>query len=294
METSKSLFVIHEIPGKGRGVVATKNIMAGTLILAEDPLMTVPKPATEKTVLEKFKKLSPSEQIQFLDLHDSGNAEKSVWRIFRTNCMNVCGFAELGVEESAVYNSISRINHSCSPNAVWSCKNGNVRRQEVRACRNIEEGEEIQCSYVRVADFACKAQRKNRLLDRWDFVCACEVCSLTGSALEENEEIRAEIRKCDENLASLRSQTYKSNPGLIQDKQQLALTETQLKLDMMMDIEEESVLALPATLMQCYQLALITGRNPEWYQFKALELSRKLGDEFIKYCEDKIRTMKSR
>ena len=99
--------------------------------------MTVPKSATEKTVLEKFEKLSSSEQIQFLDLHDSGNTEKSVWRIFRTNCMNVCGFAELGVEESAVYNSISRINHSCSPNAVWSCKNGNVRRQEARACRNI-------------------------------------------------------------------------------------------------------------------------------------------------------------
>lgn len=280
------LFVIKDIPGKGKGLIATKSIMAGTLILFEDPLISIPKPVDEKKVLSKFNNLSESEQNNFLDLHDCGGEMKSIWQIFRTNSMQVCGFADLGVNDSAVYNSISRINHSCAPNAVWSWKAGNVRRQEVRACRDICEGEEIQCSYIRVGAFALRAERQKKLLNSWNFICTCEVCSKTGDTLDQDEEIRTEIRKRNVALWNIRMQKTDSDPGLIHQKLLLALTEAQLKLDMMMDIEADAVLALPAALIQCYQLSCKTGRNPYWYKCKAMELAEKLGDEYIKYCQD--------
>ena len=39
---SDNTFVIRELPGKGKGVIAVRNINVGELLIAEEPLFIVP------------------------------------------------------------------------------------------------------------------------------------------------------------------------------------------------------------------------------------------------------------
>lgn len=42
----------------------------------------------------------------------------------------------------------ARINHSCSPNVIWSWVSGTYNVKEIRAVRNIDPGEELCANYI--------------------------------------------------------------------------------------------------------------------------------------------------
>ncbi|OWZ15375.1 hypothetical protein PHMEG_00010988 [Phytophthora megakarya] len=66
------------------------------------------------------------------------------------------------------------INHSCQPNCTWS--NGGDSVMEVRALRDIKEGEEITLSYIDI-DME-RSERRKELRDTKHFDCQCERCSV--------------------------------------------------------------------------------------------------------------------
>ena len=112
----------------------------------------------------------------------------------------------------ALYPTIPRMNHSCSPNAVWSWKKGNTKRKDVRAIRKsvskdlnrlnsleflrISEGDEICSNYIDDVETNYNTTKTRQVskndniyklkfnsilkasLQRWNFLCACPVCSL--------------------------------------------------------------------------------------------------------------------
>lgn len=77
----------------------------------------------------------------------------------------------------AVYETSSRLNHSCVPNAYHGF-NPEIQRFTVHAVRDIEPGEEITINYMGgQADTLIRTQRLDHLRTNYGFTCTCVACS---------------------------------------------------------------------------------------------------------------------
>ncbi|KAF2034793.1 SET domain-containing protein [Setomelanomma holmii] len=74
------------------------------------------------------------------------------------------------------YADITRLNHSCLPNAIFSpsYETGNV---DIIAIRDIAAHEEVEISYICRIYYASRTERQKLLRDIWGFVCACPHCA---------------------------------------------------------------------------------------------------------------------
>lgn len=90
-----------------------------------------------------------------------------------------------------IYEKISRVNHSCRPNAVVSW-NPNDGKAYLRSIRHITRGEEVTILYFVSEDFSLQSRnnRQNALVLEHGFNCACPDCRLTGQALTRNNRAR--------------------------------------------------------------------------------------------------------
>lgn len=118
-ETLGTLISIQTSEGKGLGVFALCDIEPGTVLLSESPLITLIDTGTRADPLEATIAALPSPQRQsFLSLsHYSRNVNESRNRsIVYSNGYSIMKDMATGVFETA-----SRINHSCVPNSgyVW-------------------------------------------------------------------------------------------------------------------------------------------------------------------------------
>ncbi|CCE29284.1 uncharacterized protein CPUR_02977 [Claviceps purpurea 20.1] len=70
-----SMYVLQDIPGKGKGLVATRNIPRGTRILSEQPLITLPTDINSekggRSIRRQLKALSVDKRRAFLLLHNA-------------------------------------------------------------------------------------------------------------------------------------------------------------------------------------------------------------------------------
>jgi len=83
-----------------------------------------------------------------------------IYNIYETNTYSTSG----------VYLKISRINHSCRANAVFS-------KGEVRTVHKIKAGQEINLNYSMETLLTMKRQeRQKHLLKKMSFVCSCDFC----------------------------------------------------------------------------------------------------------------------
>jgi SET domain-containing protein len=73
-----------------------------------------------------------------------------------------------------VFEVLSRINHSCSPNAQYSWNEKEGKRR-LYAVRDIQKGEEVTIDYVGVD--VLQKDRKIHLEQLYGFMCMCELCS---------------------------------------------------------------------------------------------------------------------
>lgn len=148
------LFEVKEVPGKGLGVIASKDIPEGARILIETTLFTLPGSlgtcslaAVEEMFLEKVKRLSPDQQRAFLSLRNSHHQEFGpLLGIVQTNMLPIEPAA--GDDGNrGVFRLASRFNHSCHPNSQYTW-NHNLEALTVHALCNIEAGTEIAISYM--------------------------------------------------------------------------------------------------------------------------------------------------
>jgi hypothetical protein len=73
-----------------------------------------------------------------------------------------------------IYDTHSRINHSCNPNAVIQTEE---EKQCVRAAAPVSIGDEITISYLGIFLYADGPTRRDQLSKHKHFVCACERCT---------------------------------------------------------------------------------------------------------------------
>jgi hypothetical protein len=197
------LYEQTELPGKGIGIVATAPITAWTLILAERPLLIVPRavvtgsptPALNACVAAEVSKLTKPKQDAFRSLHDAKIDPPSVssplLSIIKTNGFGLGGSAV----STGVFEVISRFNHSCSPNATFLW-NESVGHTEVRACVDISVGDEITINYLSSDMFnQPHPVRQADLKRRYGFVCKCSICGADKSVRDLDNRRRAEAQR---------------------------------------------------------------------------------------------------
>ncbi|KAG6127886.1 hypothetical protein E4U12_005583 [Claviceps purpurea] len=195
-------YALKDVPNKGKGLVAIRNIPRGTRILSEKPMITMPTGKTmeerRKLICQKMDSLSNDQRHAFLSMHNvypfNDTAEQYIG-IFRTNGLPTKEFPD----EAAIFLEACRINHDCDNNAIHDWKlNEKIKRHTVHAIRDIEDGEEITFSYVSLLDD--RKTRQSLLKEQFDFTCLCRVCSLPDEQSQERDRKLQQIVRTEELL----------------------------------------------------------------------------------------------
>lgn len=194
--TVNPMYTLQDVPGKGKGLIATRKIAKGTRILSEKPLFTVPETEAnweqaQKSIYQKVSALSEQEQLSFLSLHNihpfKTKAEQYLG-IVRTNTLPADG------DNGGIFLEACRINHACNNNAqkYW---NDNIKRHTIHAMREIEEGEEITVYYL--GTHRSRESRRQALEKKFHFACSCGLCSLPPKESQASDRRLDEIEHID-------------------------------------------------------------------------------------------------
>ena len=184
----------------GLGMVATRDLKMGDLITSERPLFvtccasyipTNTAPGTpmaqviqaslaqwEKYLECAFNRMTEKNQAAFRALANSHTEDGSgpLLGVVRTNGFGIAlDKNEKGEDQmySAIYDHLSRANHSCRPNAAHTFNIASFSGQ-LRAVRDVKTGEEIFVDYCAIEEPTAKRQKK---LEPYGFQCACPSCT---------------------------------------------------------------------------------------------------------------------
>ncbi|KAB8261656.1 hypothetical protein BDV32DRAFT_148302 [Aspergillus pseudonomiae] len=173
-----SPFIEVQIPGKRTGLVASKDIRAGDVIISEKPAMVVHEGIDEtdeenrlRLQWEAVRQLPREISTRLLDLLAYGDGD-ILDEILNTNSFGVT--IPDSADHRAVFLQISRLNHACRPNAAYQF-DPETLVQTIYAIDDIPPGEEITISYIDT--LVPYTQRQNDLAN-WGFECTCQLCSL--------------------------------------------------------------------------------------------------------------------
>lgn len=195
-------YEIRDAREKGLGIFATTPIPRNGTILTEHPTiiapyllgLSVPLAEMYTELFESLPKRSFALATSLLTKHQDDLRMKSPSEkpsslpppsfyedIMQTNSIAV----DLFVPSDAPYHEItthralflllSRCNHSCNPNAVWSW-DAVTLTLTLTALRRISPGEEVTISYIPLS--RDHTVRQEALMDTFGFNCSCEECTL--------------------------------------------------------------------------------------------------------------------
>ncbi|RDL41599.1 uncharacterized protein BP5553_01578 [Venustampulla echinocandica] len=189
--------VDSEVPGRGKGLVATRKIPMGTRILSEEPIVRVPEAVLDiQTLLPSIRRqvdaLTPDQRRAFLSMYNmhTDDATLRYLGIVRTNSLPLGDY----VGEVGIFLNACRINHACDNNAQkgW---NENIQRHTVHAIRDIEKDTEIAIYYLDVVNN--RKTRQETLRKKFGFTCSCSLCSLPPDKSQESDRRLDEILRLD-------------------------------------------------------------------------------------------------
>ena len=170
----------------------------------------------------------------------TNSTHRRLLRILWSNSLQLCGQEELGIQGSGLYPTISRINHSCAPNSAWSwvAKDRTRRSKVVRACRRIQEGQEISFSYIQLGIATLSREERKERLANWFPACGCEICA------REEDGVRAHLGALTKEMRLL------TREGSLREAAGVALK----KVRAMEAVREEVVMEVsPRAEEQCWE-----------------------------------------
>jgi SET domain len=241
-------FQLHEIPLKGIGAIASRDIAIGELLIEEPALFSLQNHNSWFAPSESYSaaraesavdKLSAEDQQRFYALHgydSSGNyseggdgrSSRSAIHIYRTNAY------PMGSGRSGMFPLISRLNSACIPNVHYNYDEDRCV-STVHAIHPISAGEEIVNCYLGL--FLTRAERIAYYRRNFGFSCSCQCCSLTGT-----EQLDSDARR--QSLASLVTHTRRA---ILEGRVGVALDAISERIDL---LRKERLLS-PATLFRC-------------------------------------------
>lgn len=213
-EEQKRPFKVTEIPSKGLGAIATRDIRRGEVLIRERPLVVWPSELSAEQARALVGNLTPSARKAYMSLANASSASSSsskldpILGIRATNGFNVelpsidprQTPAELLVGDLAsrnrtasfVFARIARINHSCLPNADHSIDWRNLR-MTVYATTDIAAGQEINIEYMPSLVQRTHQERRQALERDFGFVCHCRACSGSPEEVAASDGRRKEM-----------------------------------------------------------------------------------------------------
>ncbi|GLB38298.1 putative this enzyme is required for electron transfer from NADP to cytochrome P450 in microsomes [Lyophyllum shimeji] len=182
-EQGPAAFEVVDLPGRGRGMVAIRDIEQGERVLTEQPALTAPhqisgSPATY--IANLLREASPADREAVLnlsyvnfpkDLDPETHPGEVALAIFQTNAVSA------GSRGVGIFPRMARMNHGCSSafNAVYTWRD----KQQVlvvHALKKILKGEEILTTYTNTK--RPRSDRRAFLSEHYGFTCMCRVCAL--------------------------------------------------------------------------------------------------------------------
>ncbi|KAF2491422.1 SET domain-containing protein [Lophium mytilinum] len=196
--TSLPMYAVEDVPGKGKGLIATEDIPKGTRITSEKPIFTSGEHVGTMEQLEirihqQVGSLSKDQQREFCSMENiyPYNNSTERWRgIFRTNALPMGPELATG----GIFLKACRINHACDNNAqnFW---NENLDQLTIHAVRDIVKGEEITISYLRSR--RNRRARQEELRENFKFTCSCRLCSLPPDQSRDSDSKLDRVHELD-------------------------------------------------------------------------------------------------
>ncbi|KAK4445088.1 SET domain-containing protein 5 [Podospora aff. communis PSN243] len=187
-------FKVVDIPGKGKGVVATRLIKRYEPIMVDYSVLLIDMGfATEVPARKGYRllhaaadRLANPDSVRTLG-QSNGLAKDPIENVLRTN-----GFHTMlgGGQHMALYPLVSRINHACKPNAYNRFGLNSLQKVVIGAARDIQPGEEITISYITLGK---PTSERKESLKLWNFACTCDLCTSPASELAASDARRTKI-----------------------------------------------------------------------------------------------------
>ncbi|KAJ1307421.1 hypothetical protein OPQ81_001523 [Rhizoctonia solani] len=176
-KSSVSPFDVVDIPGRGKGVIANRDIKQGELLIKEQPLFVVPtRPGMDpsKLIRSTVAALPLTDQTTFFALSYAkpNVSEPDIpFEVFQTNAISA------GQRGTGLFPRTARLNHGCSKafGAVYSWRD-DEGVLVVHAIKDIPKGQEILTTYMNTK--RRRSERQAHLRAVYHFDCACSVCAL--------------------------------------------------------------------------------------------------------------------
>lgn len=238
---------VVEIEGRGYGVIATRNIKQGELVMKEKPLIDTSKcygdveptedelifadyfndrasmiankiPGGKQLIVAKMKlvrsaymHLSESDKIKVMGLHDANELITGKKTLFGCNLTNSLARGS-GSTDSVLCEIISRFNHSCLPNVYhfWADP-----YERMVAMRDITEGEELCTSYG--AMFSPRDQRRKEMQFKFGFNCHCVCCNLGTASQHASDDRRSKLDEIDHKILLVGQRSPREGLKLVQE-----------------------------------------------------------------------------
>ena len=197
--------VVRAVVGEGRGLVAAKNIKTGDLIIKESAVVALPEDIgiweagaeITKQVLKvnqeqknEFYKLTYKQNLlniseSFMKAAGNDKEKEEKAKLVSKNIKETAIFFnnDIATEDGykCLFPNLALTNHSCALNSSWTGSRETPRLLELRAVRDIKEGEEVTVNYIIVEGrYSTTDARQTRLKDGWEFECKCKLCA-TGA-----------------------------------------------------------------------------------------------------------------
>lgn len=192
-------YTIVDIPGKGKGVVATRKINQFETIMKTFPVVIADNaffPQEEgdtgqgnsrarKFFQKALEQLGDIDKVKTMARSRKGKVHL-LEDVVRTNSF---GMTINGRGCKGMYPEIARLNHACDPNAFPRFTSKDLAMTAV-ATRDIMPGEEITISYI---PLGMPSSYRAKSLRNWNFECTCGLCQAPKQAVEASDSRREHL-----------------------------------------------------------------------------------------------------
>ena len=183
---------VAPLPGKGLGTVATRCINRGEIIIAERPLVKRDEDVRTGQTHEYSGGNREDALNKLLTLCQASKGKDAVERVLKANSFVVQegAYTRFPVRWTRLaFLNISRVNHSCSPNAEFVYHAADATAT-VKALKPIAPGDEVCINYG--AEGAL-SERQDFLSRSFEFDCRCERCVQEMGQQKHQMKPRVEI-----------------------------------------------------------------------------------------------------
>ncbi|KAI1108870.1 hypothetical protein F5Y14DRAFT_434446 [Nemania sp. NC0429] len=216
-ESDNGIFKVVGIPGKGRGLAATRAIRRGERIMAAKPALLVHRDVFGELPLQDVyslmdmavNSLSSLRKASYLAQAGTMGGHK-ITDILFTNSF------QIALEENDGFHygnfpEVSLLNHDCRPNLAFFIDQNLTHY--THAVRDIKPGEELTISYVDPLE--ARSVRQERTRNSFGFSCGCSHCSLLKNESDASDSRLLIISRIANELSDFSSKT--SSPAMIEE-----------------------------------------------------------------------------